>query len=158
LLQLSPQNSELQLKESTCRENYVRINHSAISLMKQQCKAEWIGYVDECTRLFMARIKQKKANASIYFIKDHNNQRVEGFEAVTNVLTNYYKELLGNNTSHRASINPTIVENGPTLSLAQQLSLCKPFKDAEIKHVIFFIPNHKSPGLDAYNSGFFKAC
>ena len=98
LLQLSLLNSELQLKESICREHCVRINHSAISLMKQQSKAEWIRFGDECSRLFMARIKQRKANASIYFIKGQNNQRLEGFEAVSRVLTDYYKELLGSNT------------------------------------------------------------
>ncbi|KAJ8439779.1 hypothetical protein Cgig2_029039 [Carnegiea gigantea] len=74
-------------------QNAGSINHSVISLMKQQCKAEWIGFGDECSRLFMARIKQRKAMASIYFIKGHDDQRFEGFEVVSRVLTDYYKDL-----------------------------------------------------------------
>ena len=47
MLLQDPLNTELQ-KEVRSRENYVRINNSALSLMKQQCKAEWIGFGDEC--------------------------------------------------------------------------------------------------------------
>ena len=38
------------------------------------------------------------------------------------------------------------------------MQLCKPFEDADIKVVLFSIPNHKSLGPVGYNSGFFKAC
>jgi len=54
-------NTELQKKEVRSSKNYVTINNSALTLMKQQCKAEWIGFGDECSRLFMARVKQRKA-------------------------------------------------------------------------------------------------
>ena len=126
--------------------------------MKQQCKAEWIGFGDECSRLFMARIKQRKVMASIYFIKGHDDQRFKGFEAVSTVLTDYYKDLLGNSNHHRTGIDTRIIEMGPTLTIDQQLYLYKPFEDADIKDVFFSIPNYKSPGPDGYNSGFFKAC
>ncbi|KAJ8419565.1 LOW QUALITY PROTEIN: hypothetical protein Cgig2_004596 [Carnegiea gigantea] len=135
LLRNDPLNIELQQRESKCRDHYTSINHSAISLMKQQCKAKWIGLGDESTRTFMARIKQRKAMASIYHIKDLNDHRVEGFEAVSRVMIGYYQELLGNNDHHRASV-----------------------EDSKIKTVIFSIPNHKSPGPDGYPSGFYKAC
>jgi len=36
--------------------------------------------------------------------------------------------------------------------------LCQPFEDSEIKKMLFSILNHKSPGHDGYNSGFYKAC
>jgi len=57
LLQQDPLNTELLQEESDSREYYVSINHSAISLIKQQSKAKWIGFGDECTRMFMARVK-----------------------------------------------------------------------------------------------------
>ena len=41
--------------------------------------------------------------------------------------------------------------------MEQQVDLCKPFTDADIKEVMFSIPNHKSLGLDGFSSGFFKS-
>jgi len=45
---------------------------------------------------------------------------------------------------------------GHTLIVKQQLKLCAPFTDQEIKTVMFSIPNIKSPGPDGFSSGFFK--
>ncbi|KAJ8445673.1 hypothetical protein Cgig2_007149 [Carnegiea gigantea] len=39
----------------------------------------------------------------------------------------------------------------------QQVDLCKPFTDKDIKDAMFSIPNHKSPDLDGFSSGYFKA-
>jgi len=158
LLQNDSLNIELHHKESQSRDLYILINHSAISLMQQQSKAEWIGLGDECTRMFMARIKQRKAMTSIFHIRDLNDQRVEGFEAVSMVMTRYYKELLGKSDHHITCVDPLVIEAGPSLTIEQQLQLCKPFEDTAIKNVLFSIPNHKSTGLYGFNSGFYKVC
>jgi len=106
----------------------------------------------------MARLKQRKALASIFHIKDQNDHKVEGFEAVTEVLTKYYRGLLGVMDPHRRNIDLQVMELGQDLTIEQQIMLCQPFEDSEIKKVLFSIPNHKSPSPDGYNSGFYKAC
>ena len=55
-------NEELLQKEVITRQHYANINNSSLSLIKQQSKAEWIAYRDECSRFFMAKIKQKEGN------------------------------------------------------------------------------------------------
>ncbi|KAJ8420414.1 LOW QUALITY PROTEIN: hypothetical protein Cgig2_018065 [Carnegiea gigantea] len=60
------------------RDLYISINHSVMLLVKQQSKAEWISFGDECTRVFMVKMKQRKAWTSIYHINDQHDQRVEG--------------------------------------------------------------------------------
>ena len=67
----------------------------------------------------MARVKQRKAMASIYFIKDHEGHTLEGFEAVSRVLADYYTDLLGNSNHHRAVIDTNIIEMGPSLDTDQ---------------------------------------
>ena len=69
-LQKDPFNTELVHQENMPRQNYVKISQSALSLIKQQSKAEWVGYGDDCSRLFMAKIKQRKAMTCIYQLKD----------------------------------------------------------------------------------------
>ncbi|KAJ8429695.1 hypothetical protein Cgig2_004494 [Carnegiea gigantea] len=139
------------------RDLYISINHSAMLLVKQQSKAEWISFGDECTRVFMAKIKQRRAWTSIYHIKDQHDQRVEGFEAVSKVMTNYYKKLLDEKDHHRTQVDTQVINLGDCLNLEQQMQLGMPFSDSDIKRVLFSIPSHKSLGPDGYNSGFYKA-
>ncbi|KAJ8446301.1 hypothetical protein Cgig2_005832 [Carnegiea gigantea] len=68
-------------------------------------------------------------------------------------MVNFYYQLLGTEELHRLAINKDVIARGHILSREQQLSLCKPFSDHEIKTALFSIPNHKSPGPDGYNSG-----
>jgi len=69
----------------------------------------------------------------------------------------YYKNLLGEHLSVMQQLNPKVITIGNTLAVEQQLKLCAPFTDQEIKSVMFSIPNTKSPSPDGFNSGFFKA-
>ena len=72
-------------------------------------------------------------------------------------MLDFYRKLLGEQQSTRKKINLQVIHLGPTLSLEDQIGLCKQFSNKEIKGALFSIPNFKSPGPDGYNSGFFKA-
>jgi len=157
-LQADPYNKDLLIQEDIKRHHYVNITHSALALMKQQSNAEWIGFGDECSRHFMAKIKQRKALQSIYQIKDSNDQWVEGFDRVADIMTDFYHNLLGEQEQHISTIEKEIIHLGHTLSPEQQLKLCQPFTDNDIKQALFSIPNHKSPGPDGFNNGFYNAC
>jgi len=156
-LQQDPCNLDLLQREEASRKHYVESNQSTISLIKQQSKADWIAYGDKCSRVFMVKIKQRNATTSIYAIRNQQDQWVEGFEAVTEVLTDFYKAFLGTKDSYKIPIDQQVIKQRPCLSIEQQHQLCQPFSDSEIKQAIFSIPNHKSPGPDRYNSGFYKA-
>ena len=117
---------------------------------------EWVVYGDECNKMFYAKTKQRKLATYICSIQDESGVCVEGFGQVGKTMVNFYHQLLGIEEPHRLAIDRDVITQGHTLSREQQLSLCKPFSDHEIKTTLFSIPNHKSPGLESYNSGFFK--
>ncbi|KAJ8420996.1 LOW QUALITY PROTEIN: hypothetical protein Cgig2_023910 [Carnegiea gigantea] len=75
---------------------------------------------------------------------------------VKEVIHQYYKGLLGNQLTVRQQIDPKVIAKGNTLIVEQQVNLCTPFTDQEIKSVMFSIPNTKSPPPDGFSSGFFK--
>ncbi|KAJ8422866.1 hypothetical protein Cgig2_031643 [Carnegiea gigantea] len=127
----------LKKKEVICREHYVKVTHSAISLLKQQGKANWIAYRDECSRFFMSRIKQRKEMTCIYTLRDHNDNWVEGFEEV-------------------AEVDHQVISQGKCLNIDQQIQLCQPFTNCDIKQELFSIINYKSPRPDGLTSGFYK--
>ena len=50
-----------------------------------------------------------------------------------------------------------IVHKGPVLTASQQNVLSLSFFEAEIKKALWSIPDDKAPGVDGFNSGFYKA-
>ena len=65
----------------------------------------------------MARVKQRKAMTSTFHIRDLNDQRVEGFDDVSKVMTKYCKDLLGKRDHHRSSVDPLVMKVGPYLTI-----------------------------------------
>jgi len=51
----------------------------------------------------------------------------------------YYKKLLGKQQLGRQQLDPKVIATSNTLIVEQQLKLCAPFTDQEIKSVMFSI-------------------
>ncbi|KAJ8430456.1 hypothetical protein Cgig2_030112 [Carnegiea gigantea] len=152
-LQCSSDNAALKHLENEARANYISILSSSLAFLRQQCKMDWISYGDDSTRFFFAKAKQRKLTTYIYSIHDASDNEVEGFDLVGDVLFSYYRDHLGKASMRRAPLDPATIEQGATLSMEQQLELCMPFSDNDIKEAMFDIPNHKSPGPDSFSSG-----
>ena len=73
-------------------------------LMKQQSKREWLCYGDENTRLFSAKVKQRKLATYIYTIKKENEGMVEGFKEEGSSCTITTKKTTGNQCISREGI------------------------------------------------------
>lgn len=142
LLLADPTNSEFQQNEKSSRDNYIRILSSVIDILKQQCKADWMTYGDDCTRYFFAKAKQRKTASYIYELQDEQGNVNQGFPAVATIMQKYYKGLLGEHDIQRCSIDPQVMCMGNTLTIAQQLSLCAPFSESDIKVAM---SRHKIP-------------
>jgi len=116
-----------------------------LSLIKQQCNADWIKFGDEFNRYFFAKAKQRKLATYIYALLDQNDELIEGFEAVANEMLQFYTRLLGRQHVTRDPIDPDIIALGNTLFVEQQLALTAPFSSHDIKDAIFSTPKIKSP-------------
>jgi len=152
-----PMNKQLAQRENTQRNHYTLILSSVIDILRQQCKAEWLAYGDECTRYFFAKAKQRKTSSYIFELHDDQGKLHQGFPAVASILQHYYKSQLGEQLTHKGKIDPQVISMGNVLSIEQQFDLCAPFSDNDIKNAIFSIPHTKSPGPDGFSSGFFKS-
>jgi len=74
------------------------------------------------------------------------------------VITGHFQQALGQQNTTRGHVHLHILQNGPTLTVAQQVGLITPFTDKEIKDAIWSIPSIKSPGPDGFNTCFYKTC
>ena len=59
-LQHSPHCPLLKQRESQQREDYIKVIASALDLIRQQSKADWIGYGNDNTQYFHAQMRQRK--------------------------------------------------------------------------------------------------
>ncbi|KAJ8419236.1 hypothetical protein Cgig2_013533 [Carnegiea gigantea] len=90
MLTASPNNEQLKLAETQAREHYSSIISLALAIIKEQCKAEWIGYGDASTRYFYAKAKQRKLESYVCELKDEEGRVQQGFPEVTKVLTDFH--------------------------------------------------------------------
>ena len=79
---------------------------------------------------------RKQANY-FYSINNAQGNIVNGFDEVAKVLTNFYKELLEEQTEERTPILQSIIDQGPVLSTELQLALCKTITNQERKEANF---------------------
>ncbi|KAJ8425192.1 hypothetical protein Cgig2_004314 [Carnegiea gigantea] len=101
----NPRDEALIAQEKEVRIRYLEVLKSSMTLLKQQSKQQWINYGDQASRLFFAKMKQRKLNNYVYAITNGNGNRREGFDEVAKVMDQYYQGSLGKNESPRDEIN-----------------------------------------------------
>ena len=102
----NPNDQLLQQREGEARQHYINIVSSMLTLIRQQCKVDWLNYGDDCTKYFFAKTKQRKLASYVYALQDDQGQTHQGFIKVTSILQDYYKALLGPSEVPRTSIDP----------------------------------------------------
>ena len=122
--------------------------------MKQQSKLDWLNDGDSDIRFFFVNLRQINHSNYVYSLKNEKGDKVEGLQKVAQVMIDYYKKLLGKQKTNRVTMDQEVTQQGPKLSIEQQIRLNASFTDLEIKKAIFFIPNPKSPGSDGLVVGF----
>ncbi|KAJ8427211.1 hypothetical protein Cgig2_015423 [Carnegiea gigantea] len=152
-LQLQPMDPTIRTIERQAQDHYNKILTSSLSLMKQQSKMEWLTLGDENNRIFFTKAKQRRMATYVYSLKDASGEFVEGFEAIGRIMLDFYKHLLGPQSTVRSRIDMEVIRQGATLTKEQQVALCKDFTEKDIREAIFSVPNIKSPGPDGLSSG-----
>lgn len=155
-LHKDPHNQDLQNQEAQMRQKYITILNSSISLMRQQSKIKWLNVGDTNSRAFFALLRQRRVSNCIYAIQNDQGETVEGFDKVSKVMTEFFRELIGKKGGKTEKINLNAMQEGPTLSVKNQRILCEDVTDSQVKEAMFSIPDVKSPGPDGYTSGFYK--
>ncbi|XP_074297994.1 uncharacterized protein LOC141628795 [Silene latifolia] len=129
---------ELVRKEILANKDFVWLHQARMEFLKQKAKAHWMTDGDGNSSYFHGLLKSRR---------NHNG--------IQQAILKYYQLLLGSKNSSNNVID-AVVKKGRTCSEAHVLMLMQPIRQAEIKEVMFHIPNDKAPGPDGYSSKFFK--
>ncbi|KAL2937780.1 hypothetical protein RDABS01_021229 [Bienertia sinuspersici] len=155
-LHKEPHNTELAHKEYQANQQMKEANAQYYSWLQQKAKIHWLQVGDSNSKVFYNSLKVRTSRNNINRLMDSQGRWVEDMESITTAFTRFYTTLL-QGSNHRTPLVPEIVGMGKTLNDQHRRLLDCNFTDKEIKEAMFSIPSNKAPGLDGYNSHFFKA-
>ncbi|XP_056687955.1 uncharacterized protein [Spinacia oleracea] len=144
-------------EEKQAAEAYKSAHQVYMSFLQRTAKIQWLEKGDENSRLFHQGIKQRRQQNTIHSIQDMHGNWVGTPDGVKMAFSQFFKDLFCNQMDQRCHVNTAIMNRGPRLNDVHKSFLDCNFTMDDIKVVLWSIPNHKAPGLDGYNSQFYKA-
>nr|CCA65981.1 hypothetical protein [Beta vulgaris subsp. vulgaris] len=148
--------SELQEEEKDLIAQLRKWSTIDESILKQKSRIQWLSLGDSNSKFFFTAIKVRKARNKIVLLQnDRGDQLTENTE-IQNEICNFYRRLLGTSSSQLEAIDLHVVRVGAKLSATSCAQLVQPITIQEIDQALADIDDTKAPGLDGFNSVFFK--
>lgn len=113
----------------------------------------WIQLRDANTRFFHYSLKVENARNKIFTLPDGETS---GQERIKEAIFDFYKGLMGTNVGERLHALTKVITWGLVIREEEPPNLCQMVTAEKIKKVVWSIGNEKSPGIDGFNSFFFK--
>ena len=111
---------------------------------------------DDNTRYFHHSLQHLRKCSTIIFL--HLQDRTTSdLKEIQEAFQKYYIDLQGNRMKERTRINMNVIHSGPGFNQDQQYLLDVNFTPDEIEDAMWSIPKDKAPGLDGFNSGFYRS-
>ncbi|KAL2894836.1 LINE-1 retrotransposable element ORF2 protein [Bienertia sinuspersici] len=142
--------------EKQATETFRGATKSYNSWLKQKAKIHWLQEGDTNSKIFFNSLRVRTCRNNINRVQNTHGIWVEDHDSITRAFTDFYTDLLQGSDHNRRLVIKDIVRMGSTLNNDHRSMLDCTFSDKEIKQAIFSIPSNKAPGLDGYNSCFFK--
>ena len=121
-----------------------------------KAKINWLTMGDDDTKFFHQSIKHKQRENTINVLH-LGNEITSNQSKIKQIFQEYYTDLLCNDIKDRRLINMNIIQNSPVLTEDQQNLLTLSFSGEDIRKALWSILEDKAPGIDGFNSGFYKA-
>lgn len=133
-----------------------RTKQDYATYIQQLGKMQWLNYGDDNSKFFHQSIRQRR------IINTISSLRIEGRmvsdpNLIQKAFPAFYSNILCSTMLDRQRINMQVIHIGLVLSESDTTSLNLCFSPQEIKDAFWSIPDVKAPGLDGYNSKFYKA-
>ncbi|XP_074314153.1 uncharacterized protein LOC141649358 [Silene latifolia] len=158
-LQSRPDFASLFAQEQKLSQELWHLKEIEIQILYQRAKSQGIKYIDTFSKYFFAKIKERQQSqmiGDIHGIDGIDGTHHKGLHNVGEAFVDYYQQLLGENT-YVLPIAPELFSKGNCVEEHDYFDLTKPITRLEIKAELFSIDSNKSPGVDGFSSGFFKA-
>ena len=149
-------NTEAQAEERHCYSQLKYWLKVDSSIWHQKSRISWIYEGDTNSKLFFTYAKVRRAQNNISMIQKENGDMLHTPDEIQGELVQFYKNLLGTNSSSLDAIDLSTMRAGARLSQEACNMLIQPITKYEVDKALSGIEDNKSPGLDGFNSFFFK--
>ncbi|KAK9733272.1 hypothetical protein RND81_04G056300 [Saponaria officinalis] len=152
----NPLSDHLIQKEKQASSEYWKFKEAECKILRQRAKLHDLKHGDVSSHYFFSKIKERHQAQIIGAIQDHHGTTHTGLHQVGDAFVAFYQHMLGSSIPVKA-IDPSVISNGNVVDVTDFAALTRPVTREEIKLALFAIDSNKSPGIDGFSSGFFKA-
>ena len=146
-------------EEAQAHDKWQMLSTIEEKVLSQRAKMHWLNIGDGNNTSFHNSIKIRAAKNSIREIQKEDGTSVSTQEEIKTETVNYFQGFLAKQVEGQQGL---VVDELKTLlnfqcAEADRELLLHDVFATEIKHVLFAMPNNKSPGPDGFTGEFFKA-
>ncbi|XP_056691341.1 uncharacterized protein [Spinacia oleracea] len=156
LLHSTPGDQGLASREKVASDEYRRARENYLSFLQQTAKVQWLQNGDDNTKAFHQSIRQRRKQNRIYAIHNGEGKWVQTDTEVQMAFVQFYKNLFCTTMENKAPLLDAVMDMGPRLNDTHRGRLACSVTVEDIKRVLDTIPSSKAPGMDGFNSHFFR--
>jgi hypothetical protein len=141
----------------SCTDELMQLHDVEEKVMLQKSKIDWLRWSDENSGYFHASVKAKTKNRSMKMLKRSDGTYVTDQSSIMKEVFEFYQNLMGTRNDTLRHVDIEVLRNGAQISAVHAEMLTKDVGEKEIWEALKDIGDMKAPGMDGYNSKFFKA-
>ncbi|GAB2291668.1 hypothetical protein Dimus_038167 [Dionaea muscipula] len=126
------------------------------NMVQQQCKDDWFKLYDRNTKYFYSILRSRAHRNYIPRLMRDDGTWAVTKEEIGDEVIHFYKGLLGTRIDSWGRFDDDSFGAGPVLNDNQRNALIADFTEDEVKEALWGIGDNKAPGIDGFNSLFFK--
>ena len=153
----NPRDASLCTDEKEAQKQHKQAHKMVYSMLQQQAKLTWLKCGDENSKVFYQAIRARRRHNKVHAIHDMDGKWLNKKEQVEEAFIKFYKNLF-TEAEQKKAVQDAIMRKGKLVTEVHERLLLAEFTKEDVKRVMFSIPNDKAPGIDGFNSYFFKHC
>ncbi|XP_058783262.1 uncharacterized protein LOC131657933 [Vicia villosa] len=146
--------SPVRVKRQT--EKVMELSQMEEGSLQQKAKVDWLQLGDGNNSFFHTVVREKNKQNNMVSLTSLTGVELSKKEDIAEEIIGFYKSLVGTAAHTLQGIDLPCLMRGNTLSRKGALSLIQPFSEQEVWDALSGIGNTKAPGMDGFNSFFFK--
>jgi hypothetical protein len=123
----------------------------------QRAKVKELLEGDSNTKYFQLRANGKHRKTR-FFQLQHDETIIEGEDALSAYVTNYYKDLFSAPSGSSCTLDEARVEDINQVSEEENNLLIRSFTEEEVREAVFQMEHNKAPGPNGFPAEFYQAC
>nr|TKS06523.1 hypothetical protein D5086_0000121610 [Populus alba] len=149
-----PTSATAMATERSLTSTYLQLCKDEESYYKQKSRVQWLQLGDRNTTFFHKSLLHRQVRNRIHNLHDEEGNIVHDQQGIGKMASTYFEKLL---STPQPMLTEDITSFFPnSITDESKVAALMAITDEDIRAALFSIPDAKAPGLDGYNSLFYK--